>query len=238
MTTYNLMIAKDQSDLARLSCEIIASSIDLVLDQRDRCQLALSGGSTPEATYQCLAKEHLPWDRVDVFLGDERWVASTDERSNAKMLRRTLLESGPGSQARFYPIPTVEFSSPDESAKKFSMILQQYCLGDPPVFDVVLLGLGDDGHTASLFPYTDALKVTDKFATACTGNGLARVTLTAPVLSSARKVIFIVSGSSKKLALERLQDFAESTERTPARLVQPNTEILILTDRHTVENPL
>lgn len=235
MSTYKLMIAKDQNDLARLCCEVIASSIDLVLDQRDRCQISLSGGSTPEETYRRLAKEHLPWDRVDVFLGDERWVAVTDERSNAKMLRRTLLESGPGSEAKFFPIPTVELSSPEESANNFSTILQEHCLGEPPIFDLILLGLGDDGHTASLFPYTDSLKVSNQYVTSCLGKGMERVTITTPVINSARKVIFIVSGASKKLALERLRDVSESTERTPARLVQPKTEILILTDKSTVE---
>ncbi|WP_320674492.1 6-phosphogluconolactonase [Prochlorococcus sp. MIT 1341] len=238
MTTYKLITAKDKHDLARLACDVIASSIDLVLDQRDRCSLTLSGGSTPQATYESLAREHLPWDRVDVFLGDERWVDLNDERSNARMIRGSLLASGPGAKATFHPIPTLEFPSPEQSASAYSTLLQKHCDGAPPILDLVLLGLGNDGHTASLFPYSSALNVTDKAATVCRGNGLERVTITSSVLSSARKVIFLVSGKSKNLALNRLQDFSEPLERTPARLIQPNTEVLILADRLAVEGTL
>jgi 6-phosphogluconolactonase len=95
---------------------------------------------------------------------------------------------------------------------------------------VVLLGLGDDGHTASLFPGTAAPNVRDRWVTTGEGKGLPRITLTAPTLSAARKVVFLVSGASKRQALERLLDAQEPPERTPARLVQPHAEVLILAD--------
>ena len=97
MTKYRIERARDSHDLARKASEMIAAQIDLALDQRDRCQIALSGGSTPAMTYSLLGQERLPWDRVDVVLGDERWVAADDESSNAGMLRRTLLSPGPGA---------------------------------------------------------------------------------------------------------------------------------------------
>ncbi len=230
MTTYKVERASDSEDLARRAAQRIASHIDLVLDQRDRVQIALSGGSTPAIAYRLLGQERLPWDRVDVFLGDERWVDASDEASNARMLRATLLAEGPGSQAAFHPVPTLELPNPDASAEAYAKLVQKTCAGDPPVFDLMVLGLGEDGHTASLFPGTDAPTVVDRWATVGRGKGLERITLTAPVLSSAREVIFLVSGVGKQLALKRLLDSAESAERTPARLVQPRSPILVLAD--------
>ncbi len=230
MTNYHLELAIDQKDLARRAVQIIASHIDLALDQRERAQIALSGGSTPSLAYSLLGQEHLPWSRVDVFLGDERWVDPDDESSNARMIRRTLLSSGPGSEAIFHPVPTIDFPSPKASAEAFSALLKRICVGDPPIFDLLLLGLGDDGHTASLFPETDALNVLDSWATVSHGKGLDRITLTSPVLSSARKVIFMVSGAAKQNALIRLLNPLESIYRTPAKLVQPHTEVLVLAD--------
>ncbi len=235
MTTYKLQVEKDADCLALAASKVIASHVDLALEQRDRCQIALSGGSTPESTYRLLSQEHLPWDRVDICLGDERWVDQSEESSNANMLRRTLLDHGPGSKARFHPIPTVSLPSPLASADYFSNLLREICVGDIPIFDLVLLGLGDDGHTASLFPGSDAIRVFDRFTTVSRGKGIDRVSLTAPVLSSARKVVFLVSGASKTVALKRLFDPLEPVSRTPARLVQSNQEILVLVDESAAE---
>ena len=201
------------------------------MDQRDRAQIALSGGSTPAQAYSLLGKQHLPWDRVDVLLGDERWVAADDSSSNARMLRHTLFGDGlPGAQARFHPVPTVELASAEASAEAFADLVTRVCSGSPPVFDLMLLGLGDDGHTASLFPGTEAPQVQDRWTTIGRGKGLDRITLTAPVLSAARQVVFLVSGEGKRQALRRLLDPMESPERTPAKLVRPSAPILVLTD--------
>ncbi|HGY5536094.1 MAG: 6-phosphogluconolactonase [Prochlorococcus sp.] len=231
MTTYKVELASDPQDLARRAAQSIAAHIDIALDQRDRAQIALSGGNTPAVAYRLLAQEHLPWDRVDVFLGDERWVDSSNDASNARMLRSTLLAAGPGSEAAFHPVPTVELTSPEASAEAYATMVQEACGGNPPVFDLMVLGLGDDGHTASLFPGTDAPAVVDQWVTVGRGKGLERITLTAPVLSSAREVIFLVSGAGKQVALKRLLDPAESPVRTPARLVQPLSSILVLADQ-------
>ena len=231
MTTYRIERAGDSDSLARRASETIATQISQVLDQRDRCRIALSGGSTPAKAYALLGQEHLPWERVDVVLGDERWVAADDESSNALMLRNTLFDGGPGASASFHAVPTVELSDADASAAAFADLVSRICPGEPPVFDLMLLGLGDDGHTASLFPGTEAPGVTDRWATVGRGKGLDRITLTAPVLSAARQVIFLVGGSAKQEALRRLMDPLESAERTPARLVQPANDVLILADQ-------
>lgn len=231
MTTYRIERAKDAQDLARRAAEHIATAIDLALDQRDRAQIALSGGTTPARAYELLGQEHLPWDRVDVLLGDERWVAADDASSNARMLHNTLLKPGqPGARACFHPVPTVELASAEASADAFAELVSRLCSGEPPVFDLMLLGLGDDGHTASLFPGTEAPLVRDRWTTIGRGKGLDRITLTAPVLSAARQVVFLVSGEGKRQALCRLLDPAESPERTPARLVQPEREVIVLAD--------
>ena len=227
--SYRLEVAVDAAQLARRAAERIAAAIDLALDERDRCQIALAGGSTPALAYGRLGQEHLPWDRVDVLLGDERWVPPTDPASNARMIGATLLAQEPARQARFHAVPT-ELPTPEASAEAFEALVRQLCPGDPPVFDLLLLGLGDDGHTASLFPGTQATQVNDKAVTIGAGKGMERITLTAPVLSAARQVVFLVSGDGKRQALARLLDPMESPERTPAKLVQPRSTVLVLAD--------
>lgn len=227
--TYQLVVAADAGELARQAAQTIATRIDLALAERERAQIALAGGSTPEPAYRLLGAEHLPWERVDVLLGDERWVHEDDPASNARLLRHSLLAEAPGAHASFHPVPTGH-QSPEASAAAFAALLSRLCPGDPPVLDLILLGLGDDGHTASLFPGTAATGVTDRSVTVSEGKGIARVTLTAPVLSAARQVVFLVSGAGKREALQRLLDPDEPAERTPARLVQPRSPVLILAD--------
>lgn len=234
MTSYRLEVAVDATQLARRAAERIATAIDLALDERDRCQIALAGGSTPALAYERLGQEHLPWERVDVLLGDERWVPPSDPASNARMIAATLLAQESGRRARFHAVPTEE-PTPEASVEAYEALVRQLCPGDPPVFDLVLLGLGDDGHTASLFPGTEATTVTDRWATVSEGKGLPRITLTSPVLSAARQVIFLVSGAGKQQALRRLLDPSEPAERTPARLVQPAGEVVILADAAAAE---
>ena len=229
MTTYHLLISSGADALARHAAEEIALAIDLALAERDRAQIALAGGTTPRQAYAHLAQEHLPWERVDVLLGDERWVAPEDPSSNALLLRESLLAKAPGSQACFHPVPT-QLASPELGAESYGALLVKLCGGEPPALDLVLLGLGEDGHTASLFPGTPAPLVRDRWVTTGEGKGLPRITLTAPVLCAARKVIFLVSGANKREALGRLLDPGESEERTPARLVRPHAEVLILAD--------
>ena len=232
--TYRLEVAVDAAQLALRAAERIAMAIDLALNQRDRAQIALAGGSTPAAAYRQLGQQHLPWARVDLLLGDERWVPTNDPSSNARMLNETLLAVEPGNQACFHPVPTDQ-ASPAASADAYEQQLVRLCSGEPPVFDLILLGLGDDGHTASLFPGTDAPAVRDRWVTVSTGKGLERITLTAPVLSAARQVVFLVSGASKGQALARLLDQGEQPERTPAKLVQPNSPVLVLADLAAAE---
>ena len=226
---YQLEISPSQEQLAQRAAELLASKLRLALAERERVLLALAGGTTPAAAYRQLGQAQLAWERVDVLLGDERWVGPQDPSSNARMLQETLLAQGPAREAVFHPVPT-ERDTPLASAEAFGETLRQLCAGDPPVLDLILLGLGDDGHTASLFPGSAAAGVTDQAVAVGEGKGLERITLTAPVLSAARQVIILVSGSAKQEALRRLLDPSESPLRTPAKLVQPRTPVLVLAD--------
>ena len=226
---YQLEISANQAQLAQRAADLLASQLVQVLAERQRALLALAGGTTPAAAYRLLGQHPLAWDRVDVLLGDERWVGPQDPSSNARMLHETLLAQGPAREARFHPVPT-ERATPLASAEAFGEILGQLAPGDPPVLDLILLGLGDDGHTASLFPGSAAAGVTDRSVAVGEGKGLERITLTAPVLSAARQVIILVSGAAKQEALRRLLDPSESPLRTPAKLVQPSSPVLVLAD--------
>lgn len=226
---YQLEISPSQEQLAQRAAELLASQLRLALAERDRVLLALAGGTTPAAAYRLLGQAQLAWERVDVLLGDERWVGPEDPSSNARMLHETLLAQGPAREAHFHPVPT-ERDTPLASAEAFGETLRQLCAGDPPVLDLILLGLGDDGHTASLFPGSAAAGVTDRAVAVGEGKGLERISLTAPVLSAARQVIILVSGSAKQEALRRLLDPSESPLRTPAKLVQPLTPVVVLAD--------
>ena len=230
MTTYRILKFKNSVDLAEHSAELISNEIKKVLSVKERVSICLSGGSTPSQTYKLLSQIDLKWKRVDVFLGDDRCVDKDSDLSNSLMIRKTLLSKSPGSEANFLPIPINETQSPVQIASDFSNLLCSYFHSQKVSFDIVLLGLGDDGHTASLFPGTKSLNEKEKLATVSNGKGLDRITLTCSVLSAAKKIIFLVSGTSKQIALKRLIDKNEDGERTPAKLIKPNSEVLILAD--------
>ena len=179
-----------------------------------------------------MGKKNLEWNNVDVFLGDERWVDNESQDSNWFLLNNSLFKQGnPSLDASFFGVSTIKLPSPEDSAKDYEKILKNNLDGDPPKFDLILLGLGDDGHTASLFPGSDALFEREKLVTVGEGKGHKRITFTSKLLSSADNVVFLISGSDKQKALKRLIDQSESWERTPAKLVAPNCEIIVLADK-------
>ena len=232
MTKYDIRVLEDKNALAFAASELIAQIIESTLRRKSRAKIALCGGSTPKASYSLLGKKHLEWNNVDLFLGDERWVDNNSQDSNCFLLNNSLFKEGnPSLSASFFRVSTVELVSPEESAHEYERILKNNLDGDPPKFDLILLGLGDDGHTASLFPGSDALFVRDSLITVGEGKGHKRITFTSTLLSSTDNVIFLISGSAKQIALKRLIDQSESWERTPAKLVAPSSSIIVLTDK-------
>ena len=232
MTKYEIQVSEDKSSLALAASDLITQVIESTLKNKTRAKIALCGGSTPKAAYSLLGTKNIDWMNVDLFLGDERWVDNKSLDSNSFLLNNSLFKEGNSSlEASFFAVSTVDLSSPDESAKSYETILKNKFDGDPPKFDLILLGLGDDGHTASLFPGSDALFERDRLITVGEGKGHKRITFTSKLLSSADKVVFLISGSAKQKALKRLLDQSEPWERTPAKLVSPNSEIIVLADK-------
>ncbi len=232
MTKYEIQVSEDKNALAQAASDLIAQTVESTLKIKSKVKIALCGGSTPKAAYSLLGKKDLEWSDVDFFLGDERWVDNESQDSNCFLLNNSLFKEGnPSLEASFFNVSTVELASPEDSAKDYEKILKDNLDGDPPKFDLILLGLGDDGHTASLFPGSDALFERDRIITVGEGKGHKRITFTSKLLSSADNVVFLISGSAKKTALKRLLDQSESWERTPAKLVSPKSEIIVLADK-------
>ena len=232
MIKYKIQVFEDKNSLAFEASNLISQIIESILKNKSRAKIALCGGSTPRAAYSLLGKKNINWKNVDLFLGDERWVDNSSQESNCFLLNNSLFqEKNPSLEASFFSVSTVELQSPEESAENYETILRNNIDGDPPKFDFILLGLGDDGHTASLFPGSDALLEKNRLITVGEGKGHKRITFTSKLLSSAKKVVFLVSGSSKQMALKRLLNQSESWKRTPAKLVAPNSEIIVLADK-------
>ena len=191
---------------------------ELIETADDRFTLGLAGGSTPEATYRALRGKGLGWSRVDAWLSDERWVPPDDERSNGRMAADALLDQ---VDARFHRPRWSEFMLPRDSAAHYEASLRSILHGHAP--DLILLGLGEDGHTASLFPGTPALDETARWFVAnhVTQLDEYRLTATYPLLWSARLLMVLVVGEQKAEALADTM-----SGNTPAsRLDQGDAEV-------------
>jgi len=230
---YNIYIYKDKLELSTAVFKFIEYHIIHTLKKKDRFKFCVSGGSTPKSVYKLLSKSDLRWDMVDVFLGDERCVDPNSELSNSLMLKNSLLTNF-GSKAYFYEIFNDLNAADEAEATKNQFIskLFEKCGSNPPTFDLTLLGLGDDGHTASLFPYQKNNNV-DDFVIFNEGKGLKRISLTPKVLSASSKILFLVSGANKRIALERLLDEKEPLDRTPSKLIKSINQISIFCDQES-----
>ncbi len=199
--------------------------------------VALSGGSTPKLLYQVLAAppfvDQVPWDRVHWFWGDERFVPQSDERSNYRMTMQAMLDRAIVPPGNVHPIPT-EGVTADEAAARYQALLQAFYgapVLDParPLFDIVLLGLGTNGHTASLFPDTPVLAERTAWAAAVTPEGEpTRITLTYPALESCRHAAFLVAGADKRDVLAQVRAGAADL---PAAHYRPTGELHWFTDQ-------
>ena len=197
-----LEVVRDAGALAARAAEIIAGRLAVA---RYPFRLVLSGGSTPRATYQLLAAADLDWDCCEIFFGDERLVPPDHPDSNYRMAREALL-AGPNVKPRkVLAIPTD--GSLQSCADRYDeMLRQQYGAGtlerDVPLFHLTLLGLGEDGHTASLLPDQPVLKERERWAAPVPqGRAEPRITLTYPALNSSELILFLVSGAAKRDAL-------------------------------------
>jgi 6-phosphogluconolactonase len=210
-------------ELARGAAREFAARAEEAIEERGRFAVVLAGGSTPETMYGILARDYInriDWSKVYVFFGDERSVPPHHEDSNLKMASELLLDHVPvGNVHRIRgELP------PEEAAEAYEEELRTFFqTEDVPRFDLILLGLGADGHTASLFPWTAALEVHDRWVVAnpVPRLGTTRITLTLPVINAARAVIFLVAGEDKAEALREILEGDADPHAYPAKLIQP-----------------
>lgn len=225
MTDKKVEVLADKPALIQRSLELVLHKMRAAIAERGQCTIALAGGSTPKPLYEAIATQDLPWDNIHVFWGDERYVPADHPDSNQRMARQAWLDKVPIPASNIHPIPTDE-ADPALAAQKYDRELQQFFKTKPgefPAFDIVLLGMGDDGHTASLFPHTPALQVCDRLITVGNKDGQPRITFTVPLINSARTILFIVAGADKQMALSHVFVPNEDTETYPSRLIQPQT---------------
>ena len=231
-------VLSSQADLISRSLTLVQEKITEAIAQRGVCTIALSGGSTPKALYEAIAKQTLPWEKIHVFWGDERYVPPDHPDSNQKMARQAWLDQVNIPRSNIHPMPTAA-GNPTADALKHQTELQEFfavSAGELPIFDIVLLGMGDDGHTASLFPHTEALMVSDRLVAVGNKDGQPRLTFTASLINNARYVVFIVAGANKQAALAQVFAPEADAMNYPARLIQPQGQLWWLLDESAAKN--
>ena len=221
-------------DLVSLSRAVLEETFPIIQEavtKRGRFAIALSGGHTPGKMYSLWAqteqyRNKTPWDRVHLFWSDERCVPADDPRSNYRMARETLISQVPIPAENVHPMPT-NLSSPEECARAYETELLKFFGSEPPAFDVQLLGIGDEGHTASLFPGSPALgeKVRWVAAVRVAAEPPQRITLTPVVLNKGRNTLFLVAGEGKRAILSAIRDEpASQPSQYPAARIHPARE--------------
>ena len=229
----NLRVYEDVQQLSGAAAHTFVEEARKAVQEYGRFTVALAGGSTPKSTYETLAAgyggtEDLEWGRVHFFFGDERNVPLDHEDSNYRMAHEALLDCVPaGSIHRMRGE-----LEPSEAAALYEQELEEV-FGGMPRLDLVLLGIGEDGHTASLFPRTPALGVTDRWAVENPVEklGATRITLTCPAINAAKNVVFLVAGEGKAEALKEILEGDADPHDFPAKLINPANGPLWMADR-------
>ncbi len=217
--------------MSRRAAEAAVGVINDAVRAAGTCSIVLSGGSTPRRLYQLLAsyfRNRIPWAKVHIFWGDERYVAAGNSDSNYRMAREALLDHVPCPPENIHPMPT-HFTSPDVAARAYERTLRDQFAGQWPHFDLVLLGIGDDGHTASLFPGSLALAERTRWVVAARApvEPHVRLTLTLPALTRGGAVFVLVSGAAKADALRHVLEGAGDWIKYPAAGVRLGTAPVI-----------
>jgi 6-phosphogluconolactonase len=225
----------DIDTLSRAAAELFFQTAHRAVEKSGRFTVALSGGHSPQKMYEFLAgtpyRNQVPWDNTFVFWGDERCVPKNDPRSNARMAFNALL--------KFVPVPSQHIHrmicalTPEETMDHYDTILKHNFAGELPRFDLILLGLGTDGHTASLFPESAILEEKKRWVVEVRrpGEDIRRISLTLPVINNAEKIVFLVFGEEKAEILSQVLEGPYQPQKLPAQLVQPfNNDINWLVD--------
>ena len=218
----------DLDTLSHAAADELAAIARGAVADRGTCSLALSGGSTPKRLFQLLTqrgRDALPWDHIELWWGDERTVPPDHADSNYRMTREALIDPLGLAASHVHRIAG-ELADHDAAARSYEQALVA-ALGSPPVFDLVLLGMGPDGHTASLFPGSPALAETTRWVVAnpvtspLVHGSTTRITLTAPALNAARHIRFLVAGADKAATLVQILEGPRDPTRYPSQLIAP-----------------
>lgn len=230
-TKTHFIRCKDLEELSQRAAELFVQGAQQAVKKRRRLTVALCGGRTPSRLYAMLGepalRQQVPWDQVAIFWGDERCVPPDHSDSNYRMAHELLLSKVPIPPSNIYRMPG-ERQDPNVGAEEYAQTLRnvfQRSAGDWPQFDLVLLGLGEDGHTASLFRHTDVLHECTRLVAAPFVKALNayRLTLTIPVFNAARHVVFLVSGQSKATILKRVLQGDPQPETLPVQFIHPQS---------------
>ena len=220
-----LHIQKDPAAVTAALAEWITRTIETTLQKQDRFNLVLTGGNSPKALYDMLAaspyKERIAWNKLHIFWGDERAVPFSDDRNNAKMTYAHLLSKVPVISAQVHVMRTD--TEPEKAALEYEKILRQYFGEGGKSFDLVLSGMGDDGHTLSLFPGTEVIHEKEAWVKAfyLTTQQMYRITLTAPVVNRASFIVFLTFGSNKSKALYEVLEGEPDADLYPSQIIRP-----------------
>ena len=232
-----VIVLKDAAALAQAAAEMVMRCAADAIARRGRFMIALSGGSTPEAAYEIIHRTFASqgnWAKWFIFLGDERAVPTDDPRSNLAMAMRTMLHGLPIPLEQIFAVRTQ--LSPADAAADYEKRIKDFFGYAEPRFDLILLGLGDDGHTASLFPGLSARHEQSKLVTFSPPGTLPppvdRITFTFPLINLARKVVFLMAGAKKKSVVRQLLAADVNPELIPAANVHPvDGELIYMMDQ-------
>ena len=220
-------LLEDKEQLIKQALDICLAKIQEGITKRSQFTIALAGGNTPRPLYESIRTQNLAWDKIHVFWGDERYVAPDHPDSNQRMARQAWLDRVPIPPTNVHPMDTGA-GDPEADALSHEAHLREFfqvSIGELPSFDLILLGMGGDGHTASLFPHTNALKVSDRLITVGNKDGQPRLSFTVPLINQARCVIFLVAGADKQAALDQVFAKKGDDMNYPSRLIQPQGEL-------------
>jgi 6-phosphogluconolactonase len=221
-----IRIFDDLEILSQAAAKMFMDLADQAIVSQGRFSVALSGGRTPRRLYEILAgtpyHDKIHWEDVHVFWSDERCLPADDPRNNSQMARQTLLNHVPIPEKQVHPI--LGDLPAAMAAARYESELQEFFGVQEPVFDLILLGLGENAHTASLFPHSPALDEKDRWVDEVyvAEQSMYRVTMTASFINQAKEVIFLVSGAEKAIALQSVLEGAYHPHELPAQLIRPN----------------
>jgi len=227
---HPFQVVPNKDSLADCAANLVVETARNAVATKGRFSFVLSGGSTPNELYTLLAQEpflkNIPWHQTFVFWGDERCVPASDSRNNASEAMNLFLRKVPIPAHHIFPIPTQ--GQPENDATIYQETIQAFFAGNMPIFDLVLLGLGENGHTASLFPNTPVLVEQEKLVASVfvEEQQMFRITMTARLINLAPKIVFLVSGGNKHSVLQQVRACKDNLQ-LPASLIHPHSGDMI-----------